>query len=289
MQKSVKNPDIVAASSTGYSPIMFSLFSKSEGTRSKCLWKHNNSLCEKSTCINSMKKDVISTLENFKNENNTDEHSMLEYLKYEITKSSKNFFKEAGRSKKIESSALETKLKILESKIRYSNDPEHIHCKEEPEKLHQEKIDGAIIRSRCYLYEHWKKSPKFFLNLEENYAVQNQIRTIPCCEKEITDEKEINTELFKFYKALFEPKVNVPNALIQDYLNRLEIPKLTKEQSQKCEGTITEEKLVKALKKKMPSNKSPGNDGITKEFYKVFWDDLKTPLLLSVNKAFKVG
>ena len=39
----------------------------------------------------------------------------------------------------------------------------------------------------------------------------------------------------------------------------------------------------------MAKNKSPGNDGITKGFYEAFWDDLKTPLLLSVNKAFKVG
>ena len=101
-------------------------------------------------------------------------------------------------------------------------------------------------------------------------------------------KKKKNTELFKFYKALFEPKINVSNALIQDYLNRIEILKLTKEQSQKCEGVITEEELLKALKK-LPNNKSPGNDGITKEFYEAFWDDLKTPLLLSVNKAFKVG
>ena len=86
-----------------------------------------------------------------------------------------------------------------------------------------------------------------------------QVRTISCSEKEIANAKEINTELFKFYKALFEPKINVSNALIQDYLNRTEIPKLTKEQSQKCEGEITEEELLKALKK-MPKNKSPGND-----------------------------
>ena len=38
----------------------------------------------------------------------------------------------------------------------------------------------------------------------------------------------------------------------------------------------------------MPNNTSPGNDGITKEFYEAFWHDLKAPLLLSVNKAFKV-
>ena len=114
------------------------------------------------------------------------------------------------------------------------------------------------------------------------------MRTISCSEKELTDEKEINTKLFKFYKTLFEPKINVSNELIQDYLNRIEIPILTKEQSQKCEGVITEEELLKALKK-LPNNKSPGNDGITKEFYEAFWDDLKTPLLLSVNKAFKIG
>ena len=39
----------------------------------------------------------------------------------------------------------------------------------------------------------------------------------------------------------------------------------------------------------MPNNKSPGNHGITKEFYEAFWDNLKTPFLLSVNKAFKEG
>ena len=50
------------------------------------------------------------------------------------------------------------------------------------------------------------------------------------------------------------------NALIQDYLNRIAIPKLTKKQSQKCEGEITEKELLKALKK--TQNKSPGKDGI---------------------------
>ena len=89
-------------------------------------------------------------------------------------------------------------MKILESKIRDRDDPEYVHCKEELDKLYEGKINGAIIRSRCDWYEHAEKSSKFFLNLEKNCAVQNQIRTISCSEKEITEEKEINTELFKF-------------------------------------------------------------------------------------------
>ena len=39
----------------------------------------------------------------------------------------------------------------------------------------------------------------------------------------------------------------------------------------------------------MPNNKSPGNDGLTKEFYGVFWDDLKTPLISSFKSAFVKG
>ena len=119
---------------------MFSLFSKSEGKSGKGLWKHRNSLREKDTYINSMKKHIISTLENLKNENITDQQSVGEYLKYEIRKFSKNFSKEAARSKKIESSALGTKLKILESKIRDRDDPGYVHCKKQLTKYMKVKL-----------------------------------------------------------------------------------------------------------------------------------------------------
>ena len=65
--------------------------------------------------------------------------------------------------------------------------------------------------------------------------------------------KKVNIELFKFCKALFEPKRKVANVLVQDYLNCIEIPKLTEQKQQKCIGLITEEELLKALKK-VPKN-----------------------------------
>ena len=100
---------------------------------------------------------------------------MWGYLRYELRKCSTNFSKEAARSNKIESSALETKLKVLESKIRYRDDPKYIHCKEELYKLYHGKINGAIIRSRCDWYEHGERRSKFLLNLEKNCAIQNQV------------------------------------------------------------------------------------------------------------------
>ena len=37
----------------------------------------------------------------------------------------------------------------------------------------------------------------------------------------------------------------------------------------------------------MPNEKSPGNDGLTKEFYETFWDNIKRPLTLSFQQALK--
>ena len=37
--------------------------------------------------------------------------------------------------------------------------------------------------------------------------------------------------------------------------------------------------------KSMENNKSPGNNGLTKEFYVTFWDDIKTTFISSTKQA----
>ena len=37
--------------------------------------------------------------------------------------------------------------------------------------------------------------------------------------------------------------------------------------------------------KSMKNNKTPANDELPNEFYETFWDELKTPLMESVNQA----
>ena len=127
---------------------MFSRSCKSEGNRGKGLWKRNNSLCENTT----------SPSKNLNNENITHEQSVWEYSKYEIRKLSKHFTNKAVRSNKIKYPALETKLKILESKIINGDDLEYSHYKEELDKPYRGKINSAMVRSRYDCCEHGKIS-----------------------------------------------------------------------------------------------------------------------------------
>ena len=63
------------------------------------------------------------------------------------------------------------------------------------------------------------------------------------------------------------------------------LPKLTNEQTLTCEGIISEDEVLKSLRS-MKNNKSPGNDGLSKEFYECFWDEIDRPFLVSIQKAF---
>ena len=72
---------------------------------------------------------------------------------------------------------------------------------------------------------------------------------------------------------------------IDAYLDNIPLPKLTNEQTLSCEGIISEDEKFKSLKS-IHNNKSPGNDGLSKEFYECFWDKIKKPFLASIHKGF---
>ena len=116
----------------------------------------------------------------------------------------------------------------------------------------------------------------------------NQVRTLLCGGKEVTDKHKINQELERFYKNLFTEKWEFQKEDINAYLSQINIPILTEEQSQTCEGPITESELLNALKS-MPNNKSPGNDGLTKEFYENFWKEIEIPLCNTITKSCQNG
>ena len=51
---------------------------------------------------------------------------------------------------------------------------------------------------------------------------------------------------------------------------------------------LSEEEFLRVLMS-ISKDKSPGNDGLTQDFYETFWEDLKTPLSSSFKSAFDQG
>ena len=70
----------------------------------------------------------------------------------------------------------------------------------------------------------------------------------------------------------------------KSFLNSIALPNLTSKIFEICEIEITEKDLITALKS-MPNGKSPGHDGLTKEFYEQLWDDLKFYFINSLKQS----
>ena len=84
-------------------------------------------------------------------------------------------------------------------------------------------------------------------------------------QKRINDSQQINDALYIFYQTLFKEKLSLSEESIQSFLHKVSLPKFNENQTLKCEGAITECKLLKALTS-MDIDKSPGDDDITKNF-----------------------
>ena len=74
---------------------------------------------------------------------------------------------------------------------------------------------------------------------------------------------------------------------IETYLNTIWFSKQKKKKIKTSEGEITEKELLIVLQN-MENNKSLGDDGLTKEFCITFWNEVKAPSLLAIEKGYLV-
>ena len=77
---------------------------------------------------------------------------------------------------------------------------------------------------------------------------------------EVTDQTCILNHIKDFYEALFKKREQKTTAEIKDFLNVIDVPKLSENQVKLCEEDL----------RSMQNDKSPGNNGLTKEFYETF-------------------
>ena len=285
LQENLYNFDILPSFCSDHSPLFFSYKSLSCLSKGNNFWKFNCSLTLDNNYVNQM-KDHIKHIKNEINVSFTENfQSQWEFLKYEIRKFTISYSKAKARKDRERKQYLENKLKLLEQKNDLDkNNTEYDQCKQELSKIYDEISNGIKVRSRCEWYEFGEKSNKFFLNLEKHRASQNTIKKIFCDGKEITDINKINSEIFRFYKGLFKDKIQCNAEKCRTFLKDIQAPSLTNEQKNICEGELLEKEIYDALTD-IDNNKSPGNDGLTKEFYYTFWNDIKDVYISSIRES----
>ena len=157
------------------------------------------------------------------------------------------------------------------------NIEEHHQYKADLDEIYDNIAEGIKIRSKCQWYEESEKSTKYFLNLEKK-QIEKSIRRLVTDKKDFIKHNGINNEIFSYFKSLFERTDHTDKQDHDSLLQSITLPSVTNNQKVVCNNVVTDKELFDVLKGIL-NNKSPSNDGLTKEFYGTFWDELKKTLL----------
>ena len=86
------------------------------------------------------------------------------------------------------------------------------------------------------------------MNLEKQKAINTTVRHLIDDGKDITDLKEINACICKFYKNLFKKNVSKSDSEKKSFLDSIALPNLNSKSFDICESEFTEKDLITALK-----------------------------------------
>ena len=107
-------------------------------------------------------------------------------------------------------------------------------------------------------------------------------------EQKTSDPIEIIRVLKNFYSSLYTRRSNKTEDKCIAYLRNINIPKLTDDEKNVCEGKLTKMEIWYALNL-MENNKSPGNDRLSKDFYVCLFQEIHSYLVDALNRSFTHG
>ena len=218
-----------------------------------------------------------------------------DWLKYKIREESISFSKLKAKDRRKRIQTIENRLKICEEKIAESPTHENLANLESAKAKYEKEYDyilkGSIIRSRATWFVQGERNSKYSLNLENSNKTKSCIiKLIRTNGEETTAPSTIMNEIYSFYSDLYDEKTGIQiNYSTCPFLeNTFSSPKLTDSMCDMCEGQLTYSEWFKVLST-FEGNKTPGNDGLTIEFYKFFWSEIGTLLVDSLTYAYFHG
>ena len=161
-----------------------------------------------------------------------------------------------------------------------------MELKEKLSAIENHKSEGARVRAKIEEIEDGEKSTRFFFSREHNRGEKKQIRVLVKNDTNIHEEKEIVTEIYDFYKKLYDTE-QIDETQLEYNLGKIH-KQIGEEDANKLNEFINIKEVERAIDE-MKNNKSPGEDGITKEFYHKFKNILMEELTITLNNILYNG
>ena len=234
--------------------------------RSRTFWKFNNSLLYNIDFVKEVKESILSTKKQYaalvysvdnisevENElyvSTINPQLFLEIILLNIRSVSIAFSSALKKKENDRTNSLNLIIEELEKSDPVANYEEIIKLKLELQELRENKLKGALLRSKARWVEKGEKPSKFFCNLENRNFVSKRITSlIDNNGEELKSPSEIKNEVFNFYNDLYRSREFEIENVVLDNLLSFEVPKLSEEQSYSLEGKITHTEATTTLKK----------------------------------------
>ena len=194
-----------------------------------------------------------------------------EKLKERIKKTAQKLSRKKASEDKVVIGQLAEIANELESNLPLTEEDDRLleNTKADLEDKLIERAKGIMFRSKVKWYEEGEKNTKYFYALEKAKYNSKTCYKVLSGNREIEDPQMILEEQRKFYKELYKEDTEVNFTLENKY--NIKVPEGIKKDQ---DIQISLQNIQEAIRL-MKNNKTPGQDGLPVDFYKVFWNDLK--------------
>ena len=243
-------------------------------------WKLNTMLVQDLDYVELMRKNIIGEIESLTGS----AREIWEKVKQKIQMVSKEYSRSKGNEDKIAIAQLTEKVTEMNQRLHLGREEDVIleETKIELEELCEKRIRGVMFRSKAKWYELGGKSSKYFFALEKaKYNAKTCYALFTQSGEIVRDPKEILEEQRKFFKKLYSK-----DDFVRFDLQNTSGIKVSEEHKVVQDELISEDEIKVAIKS-MNNNKTPGQDGIPIEFYKIFWKDISKVYMDMVEEVYQ--
>ena len=286
-----KKIEIISSIFSDHSTIRLDINYRGKSVKNTNTWRLNNTLLNNQPISEEIKEEIKKYLETNDNESTTtpnlwDAAKAVLRGKFIAIKS----YHKKQETSQINNLTLHLKQldKEEQKKPKVSRRKEIIKIRSEINEKEMKETIAKINKTKSWFFEKITKIDKPLARLINKKREKTQVNRIRNEKGEVTtDTAEIQRIMRDYYRQLYVNKMDNLEEM-DKFLQMHNLPTLNQEEIENMNRPITSTEIETVIKN-LPTNKSPGPDGFTGEFYQIFREELTSIILLKLFQNIAEG